>query len=143
MSMDGRKPKIIVADSDRTVLELLQIRLEVAGYQPFVARSGQVVLDSVRTVRPAAMILDANIEGDGFDLLLRVRQRYAGAPFPILATGRDLKADDIRRALGAGAQSCLIKPFSGAEAVERIARLLQAQTRPPPVPNRLLNTVYI
>ena len=40
MTQEGRGQKIVVADSDRTVLELIQIRLDIAGYHACVARTG-------------------------------------------------------------------------------------------------------
>jgi len=128
---DGHGQRVLVVDNDRTVLELLKIRLEVAGYHAYVTRTGADALDSLRNVRPAAMILDTNVDGDGFALLHAIRHRYADAHFPILMTGRDLKVDDVRHAQADGAQLCMVKPFSGAEAVERIGRLLQlAHDRP-------------
>jgi DNA-binding response OmpR family regulator len=132
--MDGHGQRVLVVDNDRTVLELLKIRLEVAGYHAYVTRTGADALDSVRNVRPAAMILDTNVDGDGFALLHAIRHRHADAHFPILMTGRDLKVDDVRRALAEGAQLCMVKPFSGADAVERIGRLLQAHHRPAAAP---------
>ncbi len=141
--MDGRGQRVLVVDSDRTVLELLQIRLEVAGYHAYVARTGAVALESVRNVRPSAMIIDANVDGDGFELLRSLRLRYIGPQFPILMTGRDLKAEDVRRALEAGAQLCMVKPFSGADAVERIGRLLQIHNKPPPLLQPKPMTIYL
>lgn len=130
--MEGRGQRVVAADNDRTVLELLQIRLEVAGYFAHVARDGATALDKVRNVRPSAMILDANVDGDGYEILRTIRQRYADLHFPILMIGRDMKVEDVRKALSLGAQSCMIKPFSGADVIERVGRMLQGQNKPPP-----------
>jgi DNA-binding response OmpR family regulator len=123
----------MVVDNDRTVLELLQIRLEVAGFRAFIVRDGRQALDLVQQIRPAAMIVDAHLgESDGCEIVSAIRARCPEMHFPIVMTGRGLTADDVRRALSCGAQNCLAKPFSGADAVERIGRLLQAAHRPPP-----------
>jgi two-component system catabolic regulation response regulator CreB len=136
--LEGRGQRIIVVDSDRTVLELLQIRLEVAGYHAYVARTGQRTFELLQSVRPAAMILDLRLqETDAFEVLGTIRSRHPDQHFPILATGRGLTAEDVQRALGHGAQSCLLKPFGGTDVVERIGRLIQAtrlQAAQPPVP---------
>jgi DNA-binding response OmpR family regulator len=130
--MDGQGQRVMVVDNDRTVLELLQIRLEVAGYRAFIFRYGIQALSLIRETRPAAMIVDAVTgEGDGFEIVSAVRARCPELHFPILMTGKNLTADDVRRALTCGAQNCLVKPFSGADAVERIGRLLQATHFPP------------
>ncbi|HEY4029053.1 MAG TPA: response regulator [Caulobacteraceae bacterium] len=131
--MDGHGQRVMAVDNDRTVLELLQIRLEVAGYRAFIMRSGRQALDLAPQIRPAAMIVAAQLgESDGFEIVSAIRARCPDQIFPILMTGRGLTADDVRRALVCGAQNCMAKPFSGAEAVERIGRLLQAAHRPPP-----------
>jgi DNA-binding response OmpR family regulator len=130
--MDGHGQRIMVVDNDRTVLELLQIRLEVAGYRAFIFRFGIQALELIRQNRPAAMIVDAVTgEGDGFEIVSAIRARCSDLHFPILMTGRNLTTEDVRRSLACGAQNCLAKPFSGADAVERIGRLLQAQHLPP------------
>ena len=131
--LEGRGQKIMVVDNDRTVLELLQIRLEVLGYRAYIHRKGHSALEMVGQVRPAAMIVDTLVgDGDGFDIVSAIRGRNPDQHFPILMTGRNLTVEDIRRAQACGAQSCIAKPFSGADVVERIGRLLQAAHRPPP-----------
>ena len=145
--LDGQGHRVMVVDNDRTVLELLQIRLEVAGYRPYIVRTGRQALDLVLQIRPAAMIVDARLgdaDADGFEIVSAIRARYPELHFPIVMTGRNLTADDVRRALVCGAQNCLAKPFSGADAVERISRLLQAPHHPQPAPAALQPTaVYI
>ena len=125
--LSGHKPRVMVVDNDRTVLELLQIRLEVAGYHTFIVRAGQSALELIKQVRPAAMIIDAGLgDSDGFEIVSAVRARYPELRFPILLTGRNLTVDDVRRALACGAQSCMAKPYSGSDGVERVGRLVQA-----------------
>ncbi len=143
--MDGQGQRVMVVDNDRTVLELLQIRLEVAGYRAFMVRTGRQALDLVQQIRPAAMIVDAHLgEADGLETVGAIRARWPHLHFPILVTGRGLTADDVRRALACGAQYCVAKPFSGAEAVERVGRLLQAAHRPaPPPPVLMAPVVYV
>lgn len=143
--MDGQGQRVMVVDNDRTVLELLQIRLEVAGYRAFIVRTGRQALDLVQQIRPAAMIVDAHLgEADVLEIVSTIRGRWPDLHFPILVTGRGLTVDDVRRALACGAQYCVAKPFSGAEAVERVGRLLQGAHRPPhPSPVLMAPVVYV
>jgi two-component system catabolic regulation response regulator CreB len=132
--LEGRGQKILIVDPDRTVLELLQIRLELAGYRAHLARSSTIALDMLKHLRPAAMIVHAKLDHmDGYDLIRTVRIRHTDATGPILLTGRSLTAEDVRRALNFGAQSAMLKPFSGSEVVERVGRLLSA--KPPIAPH--------
>jgi DNA-binding response OmpR family regulator len=133
MQFDTRGLKVLVADNDRTVLELLQIRLDVAGYHIIAARTGRAVLDILQHTRPAALVLDLNLpDMKGFDVLQALRASGCGT-IPILVIGRRLATEDIQRAVSLGARDCMTKPFSGAEALERVARLLRRAT-PAPAP---------
>lgn len=135
--MDGMGQRVMVVDHDRTVLELLQIRLEVAGYRAFIVRHGRQALDLVQQIRPAVLIVDAHLgESDGFEIVSAIRARCPHLHCPIVMTGRGLTADDVRRALACGAQNCMAKPYSGADAVERIGRLLAGAHNPQPPPSR-------
>lgn len=130
MMPNSKAQTIFVADSDRTVLELLQIRLDVAGYHACVARTGNAVLDMLRHTRPAAMIIDTKLaEVDGFEVLRILQQKNLTPPLPILVMGRALTAEDIQRALRLGARDCMSKPFAGADVLDRVGRLLR---RPSP-----------
>jgi two-component system KDP operon response regulator KdpE len=52
MQFDGRGTKIMVVDHDRTTLEMVQIRLDVAGYHPLAARSSLAALEMLKASRP-------------------------------------------------------------------------------------------
>jgi len=130
---EGQARKIIVGDSDRTVLELLQIRLDLAGYHACVARTGSEVLETLRYHRPAAMILDTGLaQMNAFEVLEFLWRRGERPNCPILVTGRKLSVDDVQKAIGLGATLCLAKPFSGADMLDRVAHMLRPP-RPPPV----------
>ena len=131
MNYDTRGQKMLIADSDRTVLEMLQIRLDVAGYHTCAARTGPMVLELLQNFRPAVLVLDLNLpELDGFGVLETLTQRCNRLPVPTLVMGKALAAEDIQRAIQLGARDCMAKPFSGAHALERVARLLRKPTPP-------------
>ena len=123
--------RILVADSDRAVSEMLQIRLEVAGYQPLAARNGQGVLDIMRNMRPAALVLDLAIpEMDTFELLTILQRDRSRPPCPTLLIGKRLGVEEIKRAATLGVRTCMVKPFSGADLLDRVAKMLKPAPQP-------------
>ncbi len=132
--IQGRR--IVVCDSDRTVLELLQIRLDLAGCHTILARTGAAALESIKTMRPHALVLELNLpEMDGFEVLRTLNPRGEGIGFPVIVMGKKLAPADIQRAVGLGARDVLIKPFGGADIVERVARQFRRVAAPArPVP---------
>lgn len=126
MNLEGQGRRILIADADRTVLELLQIRLDLAGYHPFVERNGRAALETIRRIRPAGAILDMDLpDMTGLEILKALKQRSEGSGFPILMIGQKLSVESIQRARTLGAQDCMAKPFSGADVLERTSRMFR------------------
>ena len=135
MNYDTRGLKVMVAENDRTVLELLQIRLSVAGYDTCMARTGPMALETLRTFRPAALVLDLDLpEMTGFEVLEALNPRREKLPFPTLILAKTLATEDIQRAVRLGARDCMTKPFGAAEVLERVARMLRKSASPPTPP---------
>ena len=132
MNFDSRGQRVLIFENDRAVLEMLQIRFDVAGYHIMCARNGMAAIEMLGVIRPDVVIMEMALpEADGFRILEVLRQRYGTPPFPILITGRALGVEDSRRAVALGARDCLAKPFSGADVLTRVSRLLQKRTDGP------------
>jgi DNA-binding response OmpR family regulator len=132
MNFDTRGQRVLIFENDRAVLEMLQIRFDVAGYHIMSARNGMAAIEMLGVMRPDVVIMEMALpEADGFRILEVLRQRYGMPPFPILIMGRALAVVDIRRAVALGARDCLAKPFSGADVLTRVSRLLQKRTDGP------------
>ena len=127
LSSCARASKVLVVDPDRAVLAMLQIRLDVAGRHPLVARSGVGALEILRDMRPSALVLDTAVaEMGAFDVLALIQRDRAHPACPILPTGKKPGAEEVRRASTLGVQASTVKPYGGADVLERIAKLLKA-----------------
>ena len=126
MNFDTRDQKIMVVENDRTVLEMLQIRLQVAGFDTCMARTGTMALETLRSFRPAALLMNLNLpEVDGYGVLEALNPRRERMPFPTLVMARKLGAEQIQRAVALGVRDCMTMPFSGADMLDRLTRLLR------------------
>lgn len=128
MPHDQRQKRVFLAEDDRHIVELVTMRLALAGYTPIFARDGWDALSGIHSTHPAAIILDVNMPRlDGFGVLRHLRNSPAVANIPVMMlTARNAPAD-VREALALGARDFLAKPFNDATLLARIARLL----RPP------------
>jgi two-component system OmpR family response regulator len=94
--------RILVAEDDSGIRDIIRIRLQAAGYEVDVARNGVEALAKIKTSRPSAMILDINMpEMDGFGVLESMAGHIQRVPVLVL-TARHA-AEDVRRAIGLGA----------------------------------------
>jgi DNA-binding response OmpR family regulator len=128
------KTKILVAEDDPAVLDLVARWLEAAGYWVVKARDGERVIEAVREAAPAAIVMDLTMPRmDGFQVLAGLRSMNL-PPVPVLVlTGRH-SAEDVRRVVSLGARDYLTKPVERAQLLARVERLLRnaAAAAPPP-----------
>lgn len=117
---------ILVVDDDAKILRLVRTYLERAGHRVVEASDGRAALAAIALQAPALVVLDVMLpEVDGLAVLRAVR-RTDQTPVIILSA-RGL-VDDRIAGLAAGADDYLPKPFSPAELVLRVQRILERST---------------
>ncbi|GGL39385.1 response regulator transcription factor [Caulobacter rhizosphaerae] len=132
MNMVQPGTRILVADSDRAVLEMLQIRLDLAGYHALAARSGPAALEMAHNMRPALMVLDLAItEMTAFEVMAALQRDVSRPCGQILLVGKRLGVDEVKRGAALGVRACMLKPFSGADLVERVGKMLKPASPAP------------
>ncbi|MBI5490374.1 MAG: response regulator [Deltaproteobacteria bacterium] len=116
MSQAG--PLVLIVEDEAPVRRFLCTALEAQGYRTVEADTAQAGLAAATTRGADLILLDLGLpDGDGLDVVRRVRE-WSGVPI-IIVTVRD-RDDDKVRALDAGADDYLTKPFSAAELLARI-----------------------
>jgi DNA-binding response OmpR family regulator len=120
-----RSIRILVAEDDSGIREIIRTRLQMMGYDVCVARTGVEALGQIRSMQPDALVLDINMpELDGFGVLKAFADKRAELPPTLVITARNA-AEDVRQAVSLGAKDYLAKPFSEAQLQSRIQRLLR------------------
>jgi two-component system OmpR family response regulator len=126
--------KVLVADDDPQVREVIVLALERAGFSAITAADGQAALRNARREAPDLLVLDIGLpEIDGLEVCRRLRAETA---LPILfLTARD---DEVDRVIGLeiGADDYLTKPFSPRELIARIKAILRRGRNGAPAPRR-------
>ena len=124
----GQQPRILVVDDDPQMLRYLRDALLGAGYAPLVAADHHELSDVLQTERPALVLLDLILPGiDGIELMETVPGLADLPVIFISAYGRD---ETIARALEAGAEDYVVKPFSQTELTARIGAALRRRAEP-------------
>jgi DNA-binding response OmpR family regulator len=113
---------ILVVDDDVKIVRLVRLYLERERYRVVEAHDGAAALAAIETHDPALVVLDLMLpEVDGLAIVRTVRRR-SNTPIIVLSA-RGTTADRIT-GLGLGADDYLAKPFSPAELVLRVGRVL-------------------
>ena len=125
---DPRDYKIVVAEDDEAVLDLVRTRLMLAGYDTHYARDGAEALKVIASCRPSAIILDVNMpEMDGFTVLKTLKKQSATMLIPVMMLTARNAPQDVERAISLGASDFLVKPFNDQALLMRVARLVRVR----------------
>ncbi len=114
---------ILVVDDEPQIRRVLRTTLSAQGYVIIEASDGQEALLKLRAERPDLVLLDMNMPV--MDGLETCREMRAGSETPIIMlTVRDAEKDKVR-ALDAGADDYVVKPFGIQELLARIRAALR------------------
>lgn len=115
--------KILIADDEPEIRDLLRLYLEKDGYEVLEAAGGLEALNILKTERPDLAILDIMMPGpDGYRVLRNIRET-SNIPV-ILLSAKSADSDKIL-GLDLGADDYITKPFVPLEAVARVHSALR------------------
>ncbi|MGH2710088.1 MAG: response regulator transcription factor [Actinomycetota bacterium] len=118
--------RVLVVDDDPQILKALRAGLAVQGYEVVTAGNGETALDLTAASRVDLVILDLELPGiDGVEVVGRLR---GWTQVPVLVLSAHEALDDRVRALDAGADDYLSKPFAMEELGARM-RAVMRRTR--------------
>jgi len=112
------RPRVLVVDDEQQILRALRVILRDAGFEALPADTAEEALDIAATRPPDAAIVDLVLpDFDGVELCRRLRE-WSDMPLIVLSAVGD--EDAKVRALAAGADDYVTKPFGPRELVARL-----------------------
>src|ERR1700724_2187301 len=127
-NMSSQHSSVLVVDDEFSLRKALPTSLTASGFAVEEARTGEEALGTVQRHAFDLVLLDINMPGiNGIDACRRIRgiSPHAGI---IMITVRDLEDDKVR-ALEAGADDYVTKPFKLRELVARLRAVLRRTCR--------------
>jgi DNA-binding response OmpR family regulator len=124
--------RILIAEDDRDIAELVERYLQKAGFATEVMSSGRDALKAVSERPPDLLILDLMLPHvDGLEICRAVRGNPKTSAVPVIML--TARADESERIVGLeiGADDYIAKPFSPNELVARVRALLRRANRQP------------
>jgi two-component system KDP operon response regulator KdpE len=116
-------PRVLVCDDEAQILRALKVILRDAGYETVPADSGEEALDLAAVKPPAAAIVDLMLPDiDGVEVTKRLRE-WSEMPIIVLSAVGEEEAKV--RALAAGADDYVTKPFGPPELIARLQAALR------------------
>ena len=116
---------ILIADDYDDNRELLRLMLQASGYTTREARDGRECVTAARQNPPDLILIDLSMpELDGWGVLQELRADETTRGLPCIAVTASASNADRTRALEAGFDAYLAKPFRGKELLATVELLL-------------------
>lgn len=120
------KGYILVIEDNLDNYELVRTILELAGYDTFQAINGRDGVNAARKQKPDLILMDMALpEMDGWDATERIRKHPETKDIPMIALTVHTLTLDRKRALDAGVNAYISKPFDAAQFLQVVESTLE------------------
>ncbi|HEY7316309.1 MAG TPA: response regulator [Candidatus Binatia bacterium] len=115
-SMRNTGRKILIVDGDDVFRESLRALVQDMGHEVFVAATGQEAIDQACSIHPDLIMMEVRLPGmNGDEVTARLKRNTSTRNIPVIINTAWSMAcnieERIHRALNAGAEEILYKPF--------------------------------
>src|SRR5580693_1814106 len=118
------KKRILIADDDPIIINLVALRLGLANYEVLSAGNGHQALQMIHAAEPLMAILDVQMPGkSGLEVLSEIKADRNTNRLPVMMLTGDRDNETVMQAVGAGAADFMVKPFHPDRLLERVSRL--------------------
>lgn len=122
MGVDTKR--VLICDDDPVILRLLEVNLELEGYQVLSAHNGQEALEIARTELPDLIVLDIMMPRlNGYETAGVIKDNPDTRDIPIVFLSARTQQSDIDRGRAYGVEEYLTKPFDPGDLLEVVERL--------------------
>lgn len=126
------KAKVLVAEDELDIRNLIVFSLEYAGYTVVPATDGEEAIQKAITEQPDLILLDVRMPRlNGYEACQQLKAQESTHHIPIVFLSARGQEIEIKQGLELGAVEYILKPFAPDELQQRVASLL-ARTRSRP-----------
>lgn len=124
------RPKVLIADDDHNLRELLTEALPKHRFEVYQAADGNETWDTVRNLRPDLVLLDVMMPGlDGLEVCRLMRENPYTSNIPVIMLTAKTQLKDKLEGIESGADDYVTKPFDPLELQARIEMHLRRYLR--------------
>jgi DNA-binding response OmpR family regulator len=117
--------RILVADDDVDIRELVEFKLSTLGHDVVAVADGAAAIEACQARRPDLAVLDVMMPGvSGLDAIRAIRADPSLADLPVILLTARAQESDVETGFDSGADDYITKPFSPRELASRVQALL-------------------
>ena len=123
--------RVVIVEDSRTQARQLAGVLTREGFEVVICRDGESGLAECLAAPPAVVVSDIVMPGiDGFEVCRRLKASDATRDVPVMLLTSLADPTDVVRALAAGADNFLTKPYDDAQLIARVRRMVERRAEP-------------
>ncbi len=123
------KKRVLLAEDHPETIEVMQLELEVLGFEVLVAQNGLEAVEKATAESPDLIVMDMLMpKMNGFQAVASIRQSPKTKGIPILAATALARPGDREKCLESGCDGYIAKPFTHRQLGAAIDRLFEAQS---------------
>ena len=117
--------KILIAEDERDIRDLVAFTLRFAGHQVVAAINGEEAIQLASTERPDLILMDVRMPRmTGYDACRAMKANPRLQPIPVVFLSAKGQENEIQTGLDAGAEEYLLKPFAPDQLTDRVKAIL-------------------
>ena len=119
------KKRVLVCDDDPVILRLLEVNLELEGFEVLTGNNGEEGVEIAQRERPDLVILDIMMpKMDGYEACRRIKAEEETRHIPIVFLSAKAQASDIEKGKSYGVAEYLTKPFDPTDLTDLVFKLV-------------------
>jgi CheY-like chemotaxis protein len=117
--------KILVAEDERDIRDLIEITLQFAGHQIVTASNGEEMFQLALKEMPDLILSDVRMpKMTGYEACKLIKAEPKTAHIPVVFLSAKGQEAEVQTGLAVGATEYLLKPFELAQLTEKVAEIL-------------------
>ena len=118
--------KILIADDERDIRDLVAFTLKFAGHEVVVASNGEEALQKAPEVMPDLILMDVRMPRmTGYEACQKMKEDDRIKFIPVVFLSAKGQEAEIQTGMQVGAEEYLLKPFAPNELVDRVNQILR------------------
>ncbi len=122
-------PRILVAEDEKDIRELIAFTLRFAGFDVLLATNGAEAVEVAEAERPDLVILDVRMPRmSGYEACRRLKENPQTASLPVVFLSAKGQDSEIQQGLASGAEEYILKPFAPDELIQQVRSILNRRS---------------
>jgi DNA-binding response OmpR family regulator len=120
--------KVLVAEDERDILELITFTLQFGGYEVIPTSNGEDALERTFAKKPDLLLLDVRMPRmSGYDVCTQVKTNPKTQDIPVVFLSAKGQEAEIKTGYNAGAIDYILKPFAPDYLLKRLEEILSRE----------------